>query len=123
MNGSEVGSQMQRAQSALLNWPIVDEVQPSADVQVIVYSPVHSSGAGGVETQCILEITGVASQPQVTPPKSTICSAVGSTLPGQLSGGIGKTVKSITHVFPMFTMPVAVAVQPLAVVQVMVYSQ
>ena len=118
-----VGAQLHpMLQPALLNVPVVDEVQPSADVQVMVYSPVHSWPAG-VSTQCILDITGVASQPQVTPPKSTICSAVGSTLPGQLSGGIGKTVKSITHGFPMFTMPVAVAVQPLAVVQVMVYSQ
>jgi hypothetical protein len=122
VNGSEVGSQMQRSQSALLNWPVVDEIQPSADVQVIVYSPVHSS-PGGVSTQCISDITGVASQPQVTAPKLMIWSIVGSTLPGQFSVGIGKTVKSITHGCPMFTMPVAVAEQPLAVVHVMVYSQ
>jgi hypothetical protein len=115
---------MQRAQSALLNWPIVDEVQPSADVQVIVYSPVHSCGAGGVETQCILDITGVASpQPQVTPPKDMISSAIGNTLPGQLSVGIEKTVKSILHGSSMFTLPVAVVMHPLAEVHETSYVQ
>ena len=107
-------------QPALLNVPVVDEVQPSADVQVIVYSPVHSCGAGGVETQCILDITGVASQPQSTAPKSMICAAVGSTLPGQSTVGMGKTTKDISHGCPMFTIPVPVAVQPRSVVQVMV---
>ena len=90
MNGLKVGaSQSQRPQSALLNWPVSVEVQPSADVQVIVYSPVHSP-TGGVSTQCISDIAGVGSQLQVTTPKSMICSMVGSWLPGQSIVGIEK---------------------------------
>jgi hypothetical protein len=116
-----VGAQLQDEQSGLLNWPISVEVQPSLVVQVIVYSPVHSPPAG-LETQCILEIIGVASQPQSTAPKSMICAAVGSMLPGQLSGGREKAMKDIAHGFPMFTMPVAVA-GPQVDWQVMVYTQ
>ena len=67
-----VGAQLQDAQFTLLNWPVVVEVQLSADVQVIVYSPVHT-WPGGVETQCMLDITGVASQPHSIPPNSMIC--------------------------------------------------
>ena len=117
-----MGAQLQDAQSALLNWPVSVEIQPSADVHVIVYSPVHS-WPGGVETQCILEITGVASQPQSTAPNSTICAAVGSLLPGQFSGGSGKAKNVISHGCPMFTIPVPVALQPRELVQVMVYTQ
>ena len=114
-----VGTQLQDEQSGLLNWPISVEVQPSLVVQVIVYSPVHSPPAG-LETQCILEIVGVVSQPQSTAPKSMICAAVGSMLPGQLSGGREKAMKDISHGFPMFTIPVPVAMQPSSVLQVMV---
>jgi len=117
-----VGAQLQDEQSGLLNWPVVVEVQPFLVVQVIVYSPVHSPPAG-LETQCILEIIGVASQPQSTTPKYMICAAVGSLLPGQFSGGREKTRKDISHGFPMFTIPVPVAVQPRSFLQVMVYSQ
>ena len=120
VNGLKVGaSQSQRPQSALLNWPVSVEVQPSADVQVIVYSPVHSPPAG-LETQCILVIAGVASQLHSTTPNSMICAVVGSMLPGQLSGGREKAMKDISHGFPMFTIPVPVAMQPSSVLQVMV---
>jgi len=104
---------------ALLNVPVVDEVQPSLEVQVTVYAPVHSPSVG-VDVQCILVISGVASQPHSTTPKSRIWSIVGSTLPGQLIVGIEKTRKDISHGCPMFTIPVPVALQPRAVVQVMV---
>jgi hypothetical protein len=43
-------------------------------------------------------------------------------LPGQLSGGREKAMKDISHGFPMFTMPVAVA-GPQVDWQVMVYTQ
>ena len=123
MNGLKVGaSQLQRSQPKLLNWPVSVDVQPSADVQVIVYSPVHSP-SDGVSTQCILVIVGVSSQLQFTTPKSMICSMVGSWLPGQSIGGIEKTKKDISHGCPMFTIPVPVAVQPRTLVQVIVYTQ
>ena len=56
--------------------------------------------------------------PQETEPDARIMAAVGVT-PEQTAKG----VEVGTHGVCMFTMPVAVAVQPLAVVQVMVYSQ
>ena len=68
-----------------------------------------------------MEIAGVVSQtpvPQVTDPEARIRAAVGVT-PAQTA----KAFEVGTHGVWMFTTPVAVAVQPLAVVQVMVYSQ
>jgi hypothetical protein len=109
MNGSEVGPQ--QSHSALLNWPFSVEIQPSSDVQVIVYSPIHSP-TDGVKTHCIPDISGVVSQLQVTWPKSMICAAFGSTLPRQLIDGIEKAKNDISHGCPMFTLPVAVAVHP-----------
>jgi hypothetical protein len=68
-----------------------------------------------------LEIAGVASQtpvPQFTDPDARIMAVVGVT-PAQMV----KAFEVGTHGIWMFTMPVAVAEQPLAVVHVMVYSQ
>ena len=56
--------------------------------------------------------------PQVTDPEARIMAAVGVT-PLQ----IVKASEVGTHTGSMFTLPVAVAEQPLAVVQVMVYTQ
>jgi len=67
------------------------------------------------------DIAGVVSQspvPQVTAPFAWIRAAVGVT-PEQMVNG----VEVGAHGVWMFTMPVAVAEQPLAVVQVMLYSQ
>ena len=69
----------------------------------------------------ILEIAGVVSQtsvPQETSPFARIRAVVGVT-PAQMVNG----VEVGAHGVWMFTMPVAVAEQPLAVVQVMLYSQ
>jgi hypothetical protein len=66
-------------------------------------------------------MTGVASQtpvPQVTDPEARIMAVVGVT-PEQTA----KAFEVGTHGVWMFTMPVVVAEQPLAVVHVMVYSQ
>ena len=68
-----------------------------------------------------MEIAGVASQtpvPQFTDPEARIRAAVGVT-PEQMV----KAFEVGTHGVCIFTMPVAVAEQPLAVVHVMVYSQ
>ena len=68
-----------------------------------------------------MEIAGVESQtpvPQETEPDARIKAVVGVT-PEQ----IVKAFEVGTHGVWMFTMPVAVAEQPLAVVHVMVYSQ
>ena len=68
-----------------------------------------------------MEIAGVASHtpvPQVTDPEARIRAAVGVT-PEQ----IVKAFEVGTHTGPMLTMPVAVAMQPRELVQVMVYSQ
>ena len=56
--------------------------------------------------------------PQVTAPFARIWAAVGVT-PEQMVNGVEVGTQGVW----MFTMPVAVAEQPLAVVQVMVYSQ
>jgi hypothetical protein len=69
----------------------------------------------------MLVIAGVVSQtpvPQVTDPEAWIMATVGVTLE--------QTVKAFevgVHGVWIFTMPVAVEMQPLAVVHVMVYSQ
>ena len=72
-------------------------------------------------TRWMPEIAGVVSQtpvPQVTAPFARIRAAVGVT-PSQMVNGF----EVGTHGVSMFTMPVAVEMQPLAVVHVMVYSQ
>jgi hypothetical protein len=87
-------------------------VQPRAVVQVMVYSQWSP-------TRWIPEIAGVASHaPQETTPFAKIVLAVGVT-PSQMV----KATEVGTHTVSMFTMPVAVAEQPMAFVQVMVYSQ
>jgi hypothetical protein len=68
-----------------------------------------------------LEIAGVVSQtpvPQETEPDARIKAVVGVT-PEQMV----KAFEVGTHTGPMLTMPVAVAMQPRELVQVMVYSQ
>jgi galactose-1-phosphate uridylyltransferase len=104
------------------NLPMVDVIQPFGVVQVIVYSPVHTSSEGW-ETQCIPDTTGVASQlaPQLASVSSMISAAVGS---GRQGCAREKTTSSgIWHSGSMSTIPVFVAVHPSSVVQVMVYSQ
>jgi hypothetical protein len=106
----------------LSNWPVIDE--PHSGVpQKAVYSQVVISST--TLSTCTPLITGVESGQVHTKPAKDMISSSAGIMFGQFPAGREKATGGDTnpHVGPMFTMPVAVAEQPRAVVQVMVYSQ
>jgi hypothetical protein len=110
VKASEVGTHT----ASMFTMPVAVAEQPRAVVQVMVYSQWSP-------TMWIPDTTGVVSHtpvPQATDPSVMIMAAVGVT-PEQMAKGVEVGVHGVS----MFTMPVAVAEQPMAFVQVMVYSQ
>jgi hypothetical protein len=110
VKASEVGTHT----ASMFTMPVAVAEQPRTVVQVMVYSQWSP-------TIWMPDMIGVASHtpvPQVTNPSAMIIVAVGVT-PEQMAKGVEVGTQGVS----MFTMPVAVAEQPFAVVQVMVYSQ
>jgi hypothetical protein len=115
------------SQVLLSNWPVtvVPHSGNSSDPQKAVYSPTLKPNSSTPGNQCISVITGVESGQVHSKPASSMIYCSFGRMSGQSSGGMGKPTGSDTkpHNCSMSTTPIALAVQPRSVVQVMVYSK